>query len=103
MPSALPVLQTTCPILPGGSPDREPNFAAYMDEIRAVAAEGNLPLVDHTRHWEAAIAQNVGLQHYWMSDAFHPNEFGHRAFAELIFKELDIFDPTAPTCRLFRP
>src|ERR1051325_8863755 len=27
--SALPVLQTTCPIMPGGAPNRERNFDAY--------------------------------------------------------------------------
>jgi len=43
------------------------------------------------------------LLDYWMSNAFHPNQFGHQVFAELLFKELGIFDPKAATCRFFRP
>lgn len=100
---SLVVLQTTCPILPGTSPDREPHFPAYMDAIRTAAAEFKLPLVDHTRHWEELNKKAPGAHDYWMSNAFHPNEVGHRLFAELIYKELGIWDPAAHSCRLFRP
>ena len=104
--SALPslvVLQTTCPILPGTAPDREPHFPAYMDAIRAAAAEFKLPLIDHTRHWEELNKKAPGVHYYWMSNAFHPNTVGHRLFAELIYKELGIWDPASHSCRLFRP
>ena len=92
-------LQTTCPILPGAAPDREPNLPIFMDVIRSVAAERDLPLVDHTRFWE----QNAEKLYYWMSNAFHPNEYGHLAFANLLFRELDILDPESQTCRLHFP
>lgn len=94
-----PVMQTTCPILPGTSPDRLPHFPAFMDAIRRVAADRKLPLVDHTAHWEA----NNGKLYYWLDNPFHPNGHGHRAFANLLFKELGIFDPASATCRLFVP
>jgi lysophospholipase L1-like esterase len=104
MPGAVPVLQTTCPILPGFSPDREPNFDAYMDTIRAVASANQLPLIDHTRHWRDIFAkQGTGYFHYWMSDAFHPNQHGHLVFMELLFREVGIFDEKSFVCRLFRP
>ncbi|MDA0840571.1 MAG: SGNH/GDSL hydrolase family protein [Planctomycetota bacterium] len=93
------VMQTTCPILPKTSPDREPHLPAYMEVIRRVAGERNLPLIDHTAHWEA----HPDKFYYWMSNPFHPNEYGHRAFANLIFKEFGIWNSTSVTCRLFVP
>ena len=100
---SLVVLQTTCPILPGTAPDREPNFPAYMEAIRAAAAEFTLPLVDHTRRWEELERKAPGSHFYWMSNAFHPNAAGHRLFAEEIYRELGLWDPAASSCRFFRP
>ncbi len=97
--SAVPVLQTTCPVLPGAGGDREPNISDYMDIVREIAAAEKLPLVDHTLHWK----KNEGWLYYWMNDSFHPNNHGHLVFAELLFKELGIFDEKATTCRLFHP
>ncbi|MCC7263394.1 MAG: SGNH/GDSL hydrolase family protein [Candidatus Latescibacteria bacterium] len=96
---AIPVLQTTCPILPGQAPDRTPHFPAYMDAIRAVAADQGLPLIDHEAFWR----QRAGSHFYWMSDAFHPNECGHRAFAFCLYEALGIFDPASHSCRLHLP
>lgn len=95
----MPVLQTTCPILPGAAPDREPHLPKYMDAIRDVAASRELPLIDHTAHW----LEHPDSSDYWMSRDVHPNEFGHRVFARLLFGELDIDDPQSPTCQLFIP
>ncbi len=96
----LMALQTTCPILPGTSPDREPHFDAYMDIIREIAAERELPLFDHTAFWQ----KNKKSHYYWMSNEFHPNNFGHRAFAKYIFKQLGIWKPhTSTTCKLITP
>ena len=94
-----PVLQTTCPILPGTAPDREPYFPRYMEIVRTVAKERRLPLVDHARYWE----ENSDKLYYWMSNGFHPNEFGHRAFASLLFREMGISEPAGSTCKLFFP
>ena len=96
---AVAVLQTTCPILPGSTPDREPDFPKYMNAIREVAAARKLPLVDHTACWE----DNADKHYLWMSNEFYPNEYGHRAFAELLFTELDIWDADSATCRLMIP
>ena len=96
---AIPVLQTTCPILPGQSPERTPYFPAYMDAIRSVAADHQLPLIDHERFWRERAASHF----YWMSDPFHPNECGHRAFAFCLYQALGIFDPTSHSCRLHLP
>ena len=93
------VLQTTCPILPNTAPDREPHFDGFMDVIRKVAAERPLPLIDHTRFW----LENPDKHFYWMSNAFHPNEYGHMAFAKLLYRELGIDDPGSHCCRLYFP
>lgn len=93
------VLQTTCPILPGQAPDRAPHIDAYMDTIRQVATDEALPLIDHTRYW----LEHADSHNYWMSDAFHPNNLGHRAFARLLYQELGIWDENSPSCRLFVP
>ncbi len=96
---ALSVLQTTCPILPNTSPDRAPHFDSYMDRVRSVAKNRNLPLVDHTRVW-----REQAWKHYFlMNNEFHPNHFGHVLFAQTIFRDLGIFDPASPMCRLFVP
>jgi lysophospholipase L1-like esterase len=95
----IPVLQTTCPILPGQAPDRAPHFPAYMDAIREAAAVNKLPLVDHERFWQARASSHS----YWMSNAFHPNEYGHRAFAFCLYEALGIFDPASHSCRLHLP
>ncbi len=96
----VPILQTTCLILPNTSPDREPNYDAFMDAIREVAAAEKLPLVDHARHWREMDAKTPGILYYWMSNAFHPNAHGHLLFARHLFQQLGIFDPQSTTCRL---
>lgn len=96
---AVPVMQTTCPILPGQAPDRSPHLPVYMEAIRQVAAEKKLPLIDHYAVWE----QNQDKFFYWMSNAIHPNEMGHRAFSRTIFQALDIWDEGSLCCRLFIP
>ena len=96
---ALPVLQTACPIIPGSAPEREPSFPTYMDIIRQVARDNKIPLIDHTKHWQA----NVNDPYLWMANGFHPNQYGHRAFANKIFMEMGIYDPNSPTCKLFIP
>lgn len=93
------ILQTTCPILPGTSPEREPHFDAYMDAVREIAARESLPCIDHAAHWRRRIAAEPGLHSRWMN-AYHPTYLGHRALAELIFRELAIFDPNSDTCKL---
>ncbi len=96
---AVTVLQTTCPILAGQAPDREAHIGAYMDAVRQSAADHGLPLVDHTSYW----GDHVDKHSYWMSDAFHPNEYGHRAFADLLYRSFGIHDPASHACRLYYP
>ncbi len=96
----LMVVQTAQPIAPGGSPAREQTFDAYMDILRKVAKETNSPLIDHTDIWRRYAKQPA----YWMSDALHPNQYGHLFFAHTLFRALGIFDPdTSAVCRHLVP
>ena len=96
---AIPILQTTCPVISELAPERAPYIDSYMDKIRKVAADYDLPLIDHTRYWK----DNSDRTIFWMSNAFHPNAHGHRAFAHYIFRCLDIYDEESHTCRLLVP
>ena len=94
--NAVPVFQTSCPILPGTTPDREPHFADYMQIVRDVAGRGNWPLIDHLALWNEKHVEH----YYWMHDPFHPNAHGHLVFAHTLFRHLKIFDEVSVTCRL---
>ncbi len=98
---ALAVLQTTCPVLPGAAvaADREPYLDAYMDAVRRCARQHKLPLIDHADYWR----KHPDSLYFWMSNAFHPNHFGHRAFAFKLFEDMGVFDPAARSCRLMLP
>lgn len=96
-----PILQTSCPILSGGSPERERNLPKYMAAVRQVARESRVSVIDHFAYWQQKARKPGSAQYAWMSDAIHPNEMGHRVFAELIFKKLKIHSPSSTVCRLF--
>ncbi|QDU35188.1 GDSL-like Lipase/Acylhydrolase [Poriferisphaera corsica] len=89
------ILQTTCPVLPGGfNLDRENSFNDYMQAIRDAAQKHNLPIIDHAKLWQSA-SPYAHINR--MSDPFHPNAFGHAAFTHLIFSELGILEPQSAT------
>ena len=96
---AIPVLQTTCPILPSLAPERSPYFDGFMDAVREVAVDRDVPLIDHARFW----LKHSESHFYWMSNEFHPNHYGHRAFAKHLYEALGIWDPESASCRFFLP
>jgi acyl-CoA thioesterase-1 len=104
----LPLLHTPNLIYP--SDLRRQDLAAYVQIIRDVAKERKLLLVDHYSHWQDKVNSAVAINGkpdpssllYWLNDgAVHPNEYGHRELANLLFDRLGIFDPASRTCRLF--
>ncbi|NLT60395.1 MAG: SGNH/GDSL hydrolase family protein, partial [Candidatus Hydrogenedentes bacterium] len=66
-----------------------------------VAVETSAILVDQYAAF-TEYAQKSNL-HYLMNDALHPNEYGHRFKANLLFQTLGIHDPESTVCRLFIP
>ena len=94
--NSLPILNTTNPIY-------TPNTERRNDIIREVARKRKTVLVDHSSHW-FEVKKTEAEMLYWLNDgSIHPNECGHREFANLIFKELGIYDPASRTSRLFVP
>ena len=100
---ALPILQTTCPVLKGLDPKREPYLGQYMAVVREVAKQTQSPLVDHFAYWKRLAGSTEYQPGAWMDDALHPNEKGHRVFAGLLFKKLGIFDAKSKACRMADP
>ncbi len=96
------ILHTTNPIWDQAK-DRRGELPLYVEEIRRIAAERQLPLVDHWDYWNRAWTESGGRRNYWMNDALHPGAYGHIAFVHLLFKELGIFDPASNVCRFFVP
>jgi lysophospholipase L1-like esterase len=96
IPKCVPLLHTMNAITrlePGRS-----DLPAYVDIVRDVAMRRQVPLVDHYAEWEKA------NYYQWLGDGtIHPNEYGHRVFANRIFRELEIFDPNSYTCKLIVP
>lgn len=92
------IVHTPNPIIPRMDERREPHLAAYAEAARAAAAATGAVLVDHFAHWQEYM--KTSQLFYLMNDAIHPNEFGHRYKAHLLFQVLGIWDPQSAVCRL---
>ncbi|HOD48411.1 MAG TPA: SGNH/GDSL hydrolase family protein [Candidatus Hydrogenedentes bacterium] len=95
------LIHTPNPVLPDSEKDRGPYIDAYVGAIREVAAQTSAILIDHYAAY-AEYEQNSDI-YYLMNDPLHPNEYGHRFKATLLFKALGIYDPESAVCRLFIP
>lgn len=80
---------------------RRENLPAYVDTVRTLAKEFDAILVDHHADWAQIEADN-NLDH-WIGHGCHPNEYGHRAMARTLFRELGIWDANSHTGRLLIP
>jgi acyl-CoA thioesterase-1 len=99
---ALPLLHTPNLVYGKNATDRA-DLPAYADIVRELASESRLALVDHAEHWGRMRPHPEDLL-AWLGDgSIHPNVYGHREIAKLIFRQLDIFDPKSPTCALEVP
>lgn len=98
------LLHTPNPITPLNAGAARQDLPAYVAILREFAESNRFALVDHYRHWEETRKGPLQDPLYWLNDgSVHPNQFGHIAMAHLLFRELGIFDPDSPTCRLFAP
>lgn len=73
------------------------NLPPYVEAIRDIAREAQCALVDHWTAWQG------GYLWYWLSDAIHPSDLGHRVMAQTLLRELDLWDDNSEVCRLFVP
>lgn len=98
--SAQVILHTPNPVIPGTEPFREPRLPVFAERVWQIAADRDLPLVNHWEEWQKAWKEYPYRSFGWMSDAIHPNAFGHRAFARLLMQELGIWNESSLCCRL---
>ncbi len=92
------VLQTP-PLLADDGGDRTPErLEEYVAEVRSLAGDLGVGLVDHAAHW--ARAGDGAAPADWLDDPFHPNALGHHELALELFRHLGIDDPTSAVCAL---
>lgn len=96
---AIPLLNTPNTIYSERCPDRA-DLPAYVDIMRTVAEQHRVTLVDHWDFWMKSKPTPRELLTWLEDGTVHPNVYGHRAFARMIFKKLGIFDEQSPTCQL---
>jgi lysophospholipase L1-like esterase len=83
-----PILMTE-PIWGDKSPlnsGKHPNVRLneYMDEVRGLAKEKKLALVDNYEHWAKINKKGTDVGTDWCTDQYHPNPRGHREIAEVM-------------------
>lgn len=96
---AVPILHTPNIIIVEKDPSRS-RLAEYAAVIRKVASDKNTILVDNYKLWMDTSANDKGAKVFadWLNDPLHPDGEGHSEIARLMFRELSMFDPDAPTC-----
>lgn len=87
------LLQTPPPVRPGAGPDPDV-VAAYAAEVRSLAADLGVVLVDHHARWAAADDEP------WFGDPLHPNGTGHLELAGALFERLGIAGEDSQVCAL---
>jgi lysophospholipase L1-like esterase len=92
------ILQTPPPVGVGDERDPE-TVAAYADEVRGLARELGVPLVDHALSWGRAGSPGQAPS-AWLDDTVHPNARGQHELALVLFDRLGVLDPSSPVCAL---
>ena len=95
---AVPVLHVPNPVVAGNG--RAKDLPAYCDAIRELAKAESVLLVDH----QTVFAEKSGTANTapkaWMNDAIHPNGVGQAEMAKAMFRDLGLFDPKSPVCKM---
>lgn len=78
---AVPVLQT-----PNTTSARQKALTPYLEALRSLAQREELLLIDHNAFWSAHPKEVKKL----MSDAIHPNEYGHLLWIRYLLRSLDL-------------
>ena len=99
---AIPLLNTPNTVYVKNAGGRA-DLPAYADIVRQLAADQKLALVDHWTHWQQTKPDQETLLPWLEDQSIHPGVYGHREFAKLIFRELNLYDPASPTCKLEVP
>lgn len=100
--NSIPVLRTPNKLF--SNDNRGARLLKYVEVIREVAKEENCILVDHYQQWEDAayINNRIGKAYGdWMNtDDIHPNHLGQLKMAQLMIKEMGLWNSESMTCNL---
>ncbi len=89
------VVQTP-PCLPSRNDSELTRRLILVESIRGIAAEHEVPLVDHWEHWELAAAHTSHIKHWIDTESQTPGEQGHRQLAMRMIKDLKLNDLVKP-------
>ncbi len=64
------------------------SLAEYSENVRQLAADRQVPLVDVFAHWQTLKEADPTSWSLLMSDAIHPNMNGHREFARIMAERI---------------
>jgi len=95
----IPVLQTPNQVYSPNALTRS-DLPAYVDIIRQVADDCEVPLIDHWGHWELRKPGTDAVLAWLHDQSIHPNFQGHREMSRLICEAFGVFDPRSLTCSL---
>lgn len=79
------------PLQPGVDPI---DVLIYVEAVRSVAAEYDLPLIDHYAYWEEAAMQIGGLERWFDQESRWPGRIGHEQLCRRIISDLGLALPT---------
>lgn len=89
------VVQTP-PCLPSRNDSMLTRRLILVESIRGIAAEHDVPLVDHWGHWELTAAHTNHLKHWIDAESQTPGEQGHRQMAIRLIKDLKLNNISKP-------
>lgn len=95
----IPVLQTPNRVYGPNALTRS-DLPAYVQIIRDVAEDSEVPLIDHWKHWEERKPGTETVLSWLQDQSIHPNFQGHREMSRLICEAFGVFDPRSLTCSL---
>lgn len=95
------LVHTPNPVPLTETPERVANLPHHVEEVRRLARERDVVLIDHDAAW--ASAAGTGTAELWMSQGCHPNAAGHRLLARTTLERLGLWDGSRQTGRLFVP
>lgn len=93
---ACQLVAQTPPCLPSRHDSELTRRLILIESIRGIAAEHEVPLVDHWGHWELAAEQTNHLKHWIDAESQTPGEQGHRQLAIRMIKDLKLNNIAKP-------
>ncbi len=81
------------------NPELAHHFPKYMDILREVAEDMNVPLVDHLKRWEPLRLKDVEEYRKLMDDSFHVNSIGNMLLGVDLLRKFELpVEPFADYC-----